>query len=306
MLDTPVYLVTGFLEAGKTKFINDTMNDPKFTDADRVLVIACEEGEEEFDDFAVEYIDDISEITPENMIRLQKRHDATKIVIEYNGMWQLSQLFERAPEHWIIGQNILFVNAETFEGYNKNMRSLVVDKIQNADLIIFNRVDDVDCMELHKIVRGLSRGANIIYEKSTGETAYDDIEDPLPFDKDADIIVIEDRDYALFYRDLSEDMAAYDGKTVRFKAIVAKDKSLGTGTMFVGRHIMICCADDIQYSPLVCKWGRSDDWESYDWVTVEAKIKIAHHKAYQTAGPVLTALSVTKAYQPTDPVATFY
>ncbi len=306
MLDTPVYLVTGFLEAGKTKFINDTMADPKFTSGDKVLVIACEEGEEEFGDFDVEYIDSIDEISPENMIRLQKRHEATKLMIEYNGMWQISDLYERAPEHWIIGQNIVFFDGETFDSYNKNMRSLVVDKIQNADLVVFNRVDDVDCMELHRVVRGLSRSTDIIYEKTTGETAYDDIEDPLPFDKDADVIVIEDRDYALFYRDLSEDMASYDGKTVRFKAIVAKDKSLGTGTMFVGRHIMVCCADDIQYSPLVCKWGRSDDYESYDWVTVEAKIKIANHKAYQTAGPVLTAISVTRAYQPTDPVATFY
>ena len=80
MLDTPVYLVTGFLEAGKTKFINDTMKDPKFTEADKVLVIACEEGEEEYGDFAVEYIDSIDEISPENMIRLQKRHEATKLV----------------------------------------------------------------------------------------------------------------------------------------------------------------------------------------------------------------------------------
>lgn len=306
MLDTPVYLVTGFLEAGKTKFINDTMKDPKFTDSDKVLVIACEEGEEEFGDFDVEYIDSLDEISPENMIRLQKRHDATKLVIEYNGMWQINELYNRAPEHWIIGQNIVFFDGETFDSYNKNMRSLVVDKIQNADLIIFNRVDDVDCMELHRAVRGLSRSADIVYEKRNGETAFDDIEDPLPFDKDADVIEIEDRDYALFYRDLSEDMASYDGKTVRFKAVVARDKAMGTGTMFVGRHIMVCCQDDIQYSPLVCKWGKSDEYQNYDWVMVEAKIKITNHKLYQAPGPVLTATSITRAYQPTDPVATFY
>ena len=240
------------------------------------------------------------------MIRLQKRHDATKLVIEYNGMWQINELYNRAPEHWIIGQNILFFDAETFDSYNKNMRSLVVDKIQNADLVIFNRVDDVDCMELHRAVRGLSRGCDIVYEKTTGETAFDDIEDPLPFDKDADVIEIADRDYALFYRDLSEDMASYDGKTVRFKAVVARDKAMGTGTMFVGRHIMICCQDDIQYSPLVCKWGKSDEYQNYDWVMVEAKIKITNHKLYQAPGPVLTATSITRAYQPTDPVATFY
>ena len=306
MVDTPVYLVAGFLEAGKTKFVNTTMADPRFSGEDKVLVIACEEGEEEFDDFDVEYIDSPEELNPENLIILQKRHNATKIMVEYNGMWQLDQLYRGAPEHWIIGQVIVFFDGRTFETYNKNMRSLVVDKIQGADLIVFNRVDDVDCMELHRIVRGVSRSTDIIYEKSTGETAYDDIEDPLPFDKDADLIVIEDRDYALFYRDLAEDMMSYDGKKVRFKAMVAKDKAMGTGTMFVGRHVMVCCQDDIQYSALVCKWGKSDEYNSYDWIILEAEIKIARHKAYEAEGPVLTATKIERAYQPTDPVATFY
>lgn len=306
MTDTPVYIVAGFLESGKSQFICDTVRDPKFSDGETVLVIACEEGEVEIEGAAVEYIESQDELNPDNLIRLQKRHNATKLLVEYNGMWQIERLFAGAPEHWIMGQIILFFDARTFDTYNKNMRSLVVDKIQAADLIVFNRVDDVDCMELHRVVRGISRTVAIVYEKSTGETAFDEIEDPLPFDKDAEVIVIEDKDYALFYRDLCEDMRSYDGKKVRFKAIVAKDKALGTGTMFVGRHIMVCCEDDIQFSALVCKWGRSDDWENYDWVMVEAEIKIARHKAYEAEGPVLRATSVVRSTQPDSPVATFY
>ncbi len=306
MTDTPVYIVAGFLESGKSQFICDTVRDPKFSDGETVLVIACEEGEVEIEGAAVEYIESQDELNPDNLIRLQKRHNATKLLVEYNGMWQIERLFAGAPEHWIMGQIILFFDARTFDSYNKNMRSLVVDKIQAADLIVFNRVDNVDCMELHRVVRGISRTVAIVYEKSTGETAFDEIEDPLPFDKDAEVIVIEDKDYALFYRDLCEDMRSYDGKKVRFKAIVAKDKALGTGTMFVGRHIMVCCEDDIQFSALVCKWGRSDDWENYDWVMVEAEIKIARHKAYEAEGPVLRATSVVRSTQPDSPVATFY
>lgn len=314
MQDTPVYLVTGFLESGKTKFIQETLQDPRFAEGERVLVIACEEGEEELEpslfasrDVFYELIEDEEDMSPELFIKLQKKHNATKILIEYNGMWQLSSLFEAAPENFIIGQNILFFDSATFLAYNQNMRSLVVDKIQSADMIIFNRITPVmDPMDFHKVVRGLSRGATIIYEKDTGEIAYDDVEDPLPFDKDAEVIVIEDRDYALFYRDLCECMGDYNGKTVRFKALVANESSLGTGTMLVGRHVMTCCADDIQYTPLVCKWQKSDSWKSYDWVTVEGKIEIKRHKMYEGEGPVLMAKKVISAIPAEPPVATFY
>lgn len=315
MEDTPVYLVTGFLESGKTKFIQETLQDKKFFgEGDRVLVISFEEGEEELDpslfaskDVFYELIEDKEEMSPEKFIILQKKHNATKILVEYNGMWQLGDLFEAAPENWIIGQQILFFDATTFMSYNANMRSLVVDKIQSSDMIVFNRItDEMDPMDFHRVVRGLSRQTTIIYEKVTGEIAYDEIEDPLPFDKEADVIVIEDRDYALFYRDLCENMPDYDGKTVRFKALICNDKALGTGAMFVGRHVMTCCVEDIQYNPMICKWGRSDDFKNYDWATVEGKLKLQEHKAYGRKGPVLYATSVAKASEPAEPVAVFY
>ena len=72
-------------------------------------------------------------------------------------------------------------------------------------------------MEFHKVVRGASRRADIAYEAPDGSVAYDDIEDPLPFDLDAPIVEIGDGDYALWYRDMSEEPKKYSGKTVRFK-----------------------------------------------------------------------------------------
>ena len=314
MEDTPVYLVTGFLESGKTTFIQETLQDKKFCDGDTILIISCEEGETELDpslfaskDVFFESIEDKDEMSPEKFITLQKKHNATKIMVEYNGMWQLSDLYDAAPENWIIGQQILFFDSATFMNYNSNMRSLVVDKIQTADMIVFNRLTEgMDPMEFHKVVRGLSRSTTIIYEKVTGEIAYDDVEDPLPFDKEADIIVIEDRDFALFYRDLCENMADYEGKKVRFTALVCNDKALGTGSMFVGRHVMTCCVEDIQYSPMVCKWGKSDEWQNYDWACVEGTLKIKEHKAYGGKGPVLYADKVNKCKEPDPPVATFY
>ena len=62
-------------------------------------------------------------------------------------------------------QRFLFADASTFLGYNSNLRSLVVDKLANCDIVIFNRfTGDMDPMDFHKIVRGISRRANIAYE----------------------------------------------------------------------------------------------------------------------------------------------
>ena len=44
----PVYLFTGFLESGKTKFAQQTLEDASFNNGDRILLLVCEEGVEEY------------------------------------------------------------------------------------------------------------------------------------------------------------------------------------------------------------------------------------------------------------------
>ena len=46
----PVYVFTGFLESGKTKFIQDILADPNFTENERTVLLLCEEGIEEYDE----------------------------------------------------------------------------------------------------------------------------------------------------------------------------------------------------------------------------------------------------------------
>jgi len=135
---------------------------------------------------------------------------------------------------------------------------------------------------------------------------YDESEDPLPFDINAPIIEIADEDYALWYRDLSENMNAYNGKTVKFKGIVANDPRLQNTSTIVGRHIMTCCADDIQYSGLICVFSAPVKLKTREWVTVKGKIKIASHKLYRSQGPIVQVESTEFAVPPQQEVATFY
>ncbi|MBR2646281.1 MAG: GTPase [Clostridia bacterium] len=313
--ETPVYLFLGFLESGKTKFIQETMEDPRFSSGEKTLLLVMEEGVEEYETirFAdaenaqLVVIEDKEQMTEEYLTQLQMQYEADRIVVEYNGMWLLEDFFNAMPEGWMINQIMTFFDANTFTQYNMNMRQLVFDKIQNTQLVVFNRFDDsMDKMALHKIVRGITRQADIVYERVDGRADFDDIEDPLPFDVNAPIIEIEDRDYAFFYRDLTEKLEEYVGKTVRFKGLVARDNRLAPEDIVIGRHVMTCCADDIQYCGLACVLPEVMDLNTRDWISVTGKIAFQKHRIYKGKGPVLIAERVVICEEPEEQLVTFY
>lgn len=312
--ETPVYLFVGFLESGKTKFIQETLEDARFDTGENTLLLVMEEGEECYDEskfnvknVSIAYIDDKDELTEERLTALQLEYGATRVLVEYNGMWLLEDFFKAMPKGWMINQLMSFFDCGTIMNFNTNMRQLVFDKIENTQMVVFNRyVAPMDKMPLHKLVRGITRRADIVYEYLDGRADYDDIEDPLPFDVNAPVIEIEDRDYAFFYRDLSENMEEYIGKTVQFKGIVATDKRLPKDNVVIGRHIMTCCADDIQYSGLACVLPEIMDVKTRDWLKITAKIEFIKHQIYKGKGPVLVASVAEKCAPPEEELATFY
>lgn len=314
MKEIPVYLFTGFLEAGKTKVIQETLEDEAFNTGERTLIISCEEGLEEYDissfaspNVTLSVIEDESELTSENLAHLAKESKAERIMLEYNGMWTLDKLYNALPQNFLIYQELFLADATTIKVYNANMRSLVVDKLQSCEMVVFNRCNaNTDKMELHKIVRGVSRGANIAYEMTDGKVEYDDIVDPLPFDIDADIVRIEDKDFAIWYRDLCEEPQKYVGKTLTFKALVGREDKLGDRAFVAGRHIMVCCQDDIAYRGLVCVDTKKVPLDTSSWIRLTAHLQMEHHSLYQSVGPVLHVIRYRECEPPQDPVATFY
>ena len=309
----PVYLFTGFLEAGKTKMIQETLEDPNFSKTEHILLLVCEEGVEEYDptrfsspNVRMLSLDSESQLDVDMLTEYCYNHKVERVLVEYNGMWQLNALYENLPPNWYIFQQLLFADATTILNYNANMRSLVVDKLQDAEMVIFNRSEGADKMALHKLVRGISRRANIAYENAEGELEHDEIEDPLPFDVNAPVIAIDDRDYAIWYRDLTEEFPNYHGKTVKLKVMVARDGELGKKSAVVGRHVMTCCADDISFEGLVCNFGREVNFATRDWIVLTAKIRVERHKLYGQEGPVLYATDVALTTPPAEELATFY
>lgn len=309
----PVYAFTGFLESGKTKFIQETLEDPRFNGGERTLLLVCEEGEEEYDSSTYphacvykEVIEDLDDLSCEDLSDLAKKHHAKRVVVELNGMRMAGDFYEKMPQDWQIAQEVMFADSSTILNYNANMRELVVDKLSGAELVIFNRMPvGADVMPFHKLARAVNRRVDIIYDYLDGNTEFDNIEDPLPFDINAEVIEISDEDYALFYRDITEEPDKYDRKTVCFKGQVAKLRREKNGMFAPGRFVMTCCAEDITFMGLPCKWKDANRLEPRSWVQVTAKISVQFHNVYRGIGPVLTAVQVEAAPKAQEEVCTF-
>ena len=309
MQQIPVYVFTGFLDSGKTKFIQETFEDERFNAGERTLLLVFEEGEEEYDfstyphqNVFLEVLDQTT-VTTKELAALAKKHKVERVVAELNGMQQVGELYTKFPIDWVVAQEVMFADSTTFQAYNANMRNLCMDKMVGAQMIVFNRLEKgAEIMPFHKIARAANRKVDILYDYTDGTTQFDEIEDPLPFDINAPIIEVKDADYALWYRDVSEEPEKYDGKTVRFKAQVAMLKRDKDNMFAPGRFVMTCCVDDIQFCGIPCRYAESKTLESRSWVMVTAKISAEKHRLYKgDIGPVLTAIEVVKGVEPADP-----
>ena len=314
MEQIPVYAFTGFLDSGKTKFIQETLEDPRFNAGERTLVLIFEEGEEEYDlstyphkNVYLETLDQQT-VTEAQLTALEKKYRAERVVAELNGMQLVADLYNRFPRNWVIAQEVMFADATTFNAYNSNMRNLVMDKLMGAQMVVFNRLTPgEDTMPLHKLARAANRRIDILYDYTDGTTKFDDVQDPLPFDINAPVIQIKDEDYALWYRDVTEEPEKYVGKTVCFKAQVAMLRRQKEGMFAPGRFVMTCCVEDIQFCGIPCRYADSKSLASRAWVQVTAKVSAEKHPLYKgDVGPVLTAIEVVKDVPAADPdVATY-
>lgn len=313
-MEIPVYLFTGFLESGKTTFIQEALEGDDFNAGERTLFLLCEEGEAEYHPSRFfgtkvffETIEDEEDLTTEHLRDLQLKHKVERVVVEYNGMWNLDTFYQNMPEEWVTYQEMMFADARTFLQYNQNMRQLVFDKLKSAELVVFNRCErGFDKMEFHKIVRAANRRSQILYEYGKDDVEMDQIEDPLPFDFDAAIIEVEDNAFAEWYRDINEEQDKYDGKVLKVKGRSVLGGGMADDHFVFGRHVMTCCVEDIQFAGLVCRWDNAANLlEHGGWVTITAKVKVEFDDVYGEAGPVLYCSEVKEAEEADPEVAQF-
>ena len=126
----PVFRINGFLDGGKTSFINFTISEEYFHIDENTLLLVCEDGEVAYDEKVLKkehiikrQISDESMITKENLEKLTKEAKADRIVIEYNGMWDPAKL--RFPDNWVLYQQITIFDGTTLDMYLNNMKAMM-------------------------------------------------------------------------------------------------------------------------------------------------------------------------------------
>ena len=309
----PVYLFLGFLEGGKTSFIQKTLANERFGKGENILLLVCEEGLEEYDfselrhnNVTLHVIEEKTEFDEQSLSRLSDECEADRIVVELNGMWHLTDFLLKKPDNWLIFQTVFVADASSFSIYVKNLNSLVVDKLNVSDVVIFNRyVNKADVNELHKIVHSVNRRAEIYYEADNGMMIADDIEDPLPYDIDADTILIKNDDYAIWYRDIMNEAMKYNGKNIKFKAMITSRPELPNNVFAVGRYIMTCCEADMKFCWFVALCNRYYTLQGEKWVSLTAEITVQHHETQNIDIPILKIVDLCDCDPPKEQIATF-
>lgn len=309
----PIYLFLGFLEGGKTKFIQKTIANKRFGEGQNILLIVCEEGIEEYDfsefngkKVTLQVLDDKSELNEKAMQEMADECDADVIVVEYNGMWHMTDLLLNKPKNQKVFQTVFVADASTFPIYIQNLGNLVIDKLIVSDVVVFNRyANRADLNELHKNVRAVNRRAQIYYEADNGMMIADDIEDTLPFDVSAATIVVKDKDFALWYSDIMSDAKKYQGKTVKFKAMITKRPELPENVLAVGRFIMTCCEEDMQFCWFVALYNRFYSAAGEKWSAVTAEVTVQHHEDEDIDVPLLNITDMYECEPPAEKISTF-
>ena len=142
-IEIPIYLITGFLESGKTTFINFTVAQDYFQIDEPTLLITTEEGEVEYDEkellkynTVLEVVESQEQFTPEYLKKLKRRYNPERVILEYNQLSSVKRLEEmEMPRGCGIVQEIVTVDASCFQIYLQNMKSIYMVMSLNAAIV---------------------------------------------------------------------------------------------------------------------------------------------------------------------------
>lgn len=299
----PLFLINGFLEAGKTQFLQFTMEQDYFQTEGKTLLIVCEEGDTEYDEMllkqtrtAVVYIDSLADLTPAKLEELELLYNPERVLMEWNGMWNQDDL--RLPPDWTIYQQVTIIDGSTFDLYLKNMKPLLGAMVRNSELIICNRCDGIEDLEgYRRTLKAMNNRCEIVFEDEEGEIE-EVSEADLPYDMTAEVIEIAPEDYGIWYIDTMDKPDRYRGKVVEFTAMVLKSPNFPKNYFVPGRMAMTCCEADMTFLGYICKAREARKLETKEWVRVRARIEYEEWPDYQGTGPVLYAETV----EPAEPI----
>ena len=310
-MEAAVYIVTGFLESGKTRFMQEMLADDGFSEGERTLLLVCEEGEEEYDSALLKKtntvlvnLDSMEDLN--RLVELDAEYKPERVLIEYNSTWLLENLYKcKKPQNWELAQIITLIDANTYELYLNNMRKFMADGIQEADLVIFNRCDDeTPKSKWRRATLAMNNTCRIFFENNDGTMDDGVADEDLPYDVSADPIEIGDTDFGIFDLDAMEHPDRYDGKRIRAKGRAFRMNDMPKHCYVFGRHAMTCCADDIGGIGFLCRYGKQEP-KTNEWIYVVAKAEASFSPLHGRDAVVLIEESISPAEPPEEELVYF-
>ena len=298
----PVYVVTGFLDSGKSTFIEGILEDG-FAKRDRTLYIRCEQGEAEVKPRPLVTcleVDEPEQLTPDFLRTALGKN--RQVLVEYNGMWPLQTLSDALPENWVLYQIVFTAHAPTFALYVKNMGTLMMEKLKSADMMILNRCNESLRASLRKRnLRLVNPQADIFLENEDGTNeAYND-GTVSAFDLSGELLTVTDGEYGLFCVEILNDPRPFLGKQVRFRAQMCKPPQYGD-YFTPGRFAMVCCENDMTFLALPCIGYDVSGIPEKTWIEITATVAIEFFAPFEGDGPVLHVSRITPCDAPREEV----
>ncbi|MEZ3434290.1 MAG: hypothetical protein K1W34_06655 [Lachnospiraceae bacterium] len=306
----PVFVVTGFLDSGKTTLVKGTLMEQEWIEPGLTLLICCEEGEEEYSE---EYLDEnemvllnieeMEQLNTEFFKNCEKNYHPTQVVIEYNGMWKLQELLMiKYPRNWQLQGVYSTVNGLTLDMYLKNMRNILMEQLTESELIVVNRCPEgTDRSGFRRALKVQNPMAQLIFEGTDGNIIQPSEED-LPYDVKGDKIIIEDMDFGIWYVDAYDHPNLYLGKDIEFVAQAFHPKGMSQDMFVPVRKIMTCCADDIRYYGYPCKVPAKTEIPFKKWIRICARFEFEAVTSFGNEQPVLYLKHMEPAEKPEEDV----
>ncbi len=166
----PVYVVTGFLDAGKTTFLNNLLNKPDWSDLE-ILIVQFESGDEEFYSscssftsisFMKKDLEQQPGMIQEKLSKTITENQFDEIWIEWNGTVPFSQLQDLLLGSSIrklcgIHKVINISDGEHIEGLLGRTGAALPEQISNSDIAVIRNKHSASAFKrIRKIMRELN------------------------------------------------------------------------------------------------------------------------------------------------------
>lgn len=299
MKKVPVFVIQGFLDSGKTSFIKATLKRDKLFSKGKTLLLCCEQGEIEYDqealkalDIEIIYFDSEEEFSLLRLHELHKKYNPARYIIEMNFLWNENNIVY--PEYMDIMQIFTIIDGTTFATYYPNMKQKFNNAIQISDVVAFTKLNG-DNTSLLPFKQGLAvTNYRCFYclmneECLAEKEAFDSL---VPYDLSQDELFIDENDFGIFYIDSYTNKENYENKIVNFKAWVAKTPKLKGSEFVLGRKVLNCCAEDIQFFGFLVKDDLNLNLKHNSWINIKARCNVEYSKEYKEEEVVLTPLEI--------------